>query len=112
MTDSCLKLLEDDFRPWPKHPSDAGGDNFYAIHDRNKVAHNRILTPALLVSLTQTQTLTLTRNLPLFQNLLHYVGSGLGTASRLSNAGRHCRPPTYFTRGLQAVWGRNSGVID
>ncbi len=44
-TDSCLELLDDEFRPWPKHPSDAGGDNFYAIHDRNKVPQNRILTP-------------------------------------------------------------------
>jgi hypothetical protein len=64
-TESCLELLDDDFRPWPKHPSDAGGDNFYAIHDRNKVTQSRIQTLTLIVTLTLTQTLTLTRNLPL-----------------------------------------------
>ena len=38
-TDSCLELLDDDFRPWPKHPLEMGGDKFYAIHDRNKVRY-------------------------------------------------------------------------
>ena len=36
-TDSCLELFHGDFRPWPKHPIEQGGDKFYAIHDRNKV---------------------------------------------------------------------------
>ncbi len=34
-TESCLDIF---FRPWPKHPAEMGGDNFYAIHDRDKVA--------------------------------------------------------------------------
>jgi hypothetical protein len=45
MTESCLELLHDDFRPWPKIPSEAGGDNFYDIHDRNKVLLNLPLNP-------------------------------------------------------------------
>jgi hypothetical protein len=37
-TESCLDIFDDDFRPWPKHQAEMGGDNFYAIHDRVKVA--------------------------------------------------------------------------
>ena len=37
-TESCLDIFDDDFRPWPKHPFEMGGDNFYTIHDRDKVA--------------------------------------------------------------------------
>ncbi len=37
-TESCFDIFDDDFRPWPKHLAELGGDNFYAIHDRNKVA--------------------------------------------------------------------------
>ena len=44
-TDSCLELLDDDFRPWPKHPLEMGGDKFYAIHDRNKVRGSQHVTP-------------------------------------------------------------------
>ena len=40
-TESCLELFDDDFRPWPKHPLELGGDKFYAIHDRNKVRPTR-----------------------------------------------------------------------
>jgi len=108
-TERCFELLNDDFRPWPKHPSDAGGDNFYAIHDRNKVSHH---TLTLTLTLTLPLTLTRTQNLTLPRTQLHHVGRRLGSASRLSNAGRHCRVPTYCTRGLQAFWGRNSGVVN
>ena len=47
-TDSCLELFHGDFRPWPKHPIEQGGDKFYAIHDRNKVrltSHEPIPNP-------------------------------------------------------------------
>jgi hypothetical protein len=37
-TESCLDIFDDDFRPWPKHPAEMGGEKFYAIHDRDKVA--------------------------------------------------------------------------
>jgi hypothetical protein len=70
-TDSCLELFHGDFRPWPKHPLEQGGDKFYAIHDRNKV---RLTYFHYLVF-----TIAMTPNPYLF----HCVGCRLGSASRL-----------------------------
>ncbi len=49
MTDRCLELLDDDFRPWPKFGHDVGSERFYAIHDHNKVRGPQHVTPLSLL---------------------------------------------------------------